>query len=51
MKEIKILPKKRWEVIFQSSDWKVGIYVPELKSFKEITYLEKHDKPELFYLV
>lgn len=49
--EIEIKPKKRWEVIFQSYGWRAGIYVPENTSLQEVSYLEKHDKPELFYLI
>ncbi len=52
MQEIEIKPKGRWEVVFREADkWQCGIYVPEFTSIEEITWLEKHDAPELFYLV
>lgn len=52
MKEIAVKGDKRWRVVFKDSDrWLCGIYVPEFKSKKEITYLERHDGPEMFYLI
>ena len=52
MEIIKISPGKRWEVVFRDNDnWQVGIYFPEYTSREQIDVLEKHDAPELFYLV
>ncbi|MCD6196378.1 MAG: hypothetical protein J7J82_06305 [Staphylothermus sp.] len=52
MKVLNISPKSRWEVIFKDNDhWQAGIYVPENTSREDIKYLEKHDAPELFYLI
>jgi len=47
-----VAPRGRWEVVFRDSDrWQVGVYVPEYTSIGDIVVLEKHDAPELFYLV
>jgi len=47
-----LAPRGRWEVVFRDSDrWQVGVYVPEYTSIGEVVMLEKHDAPELFYLV
>jgi len=52
MEIIRISPRKRWEVVFRDNDnWQVGIYFPEYTSREQIDVLEKHDAPELFYLV
>jgi len=51
MIKINIKPEKRWDVVYETSNWRVGIYVPENTSINDVNYLEKHDKPELFYLV
>ncbi len=52
MKIIDIMPKSRWEVVFKDNDnWQAGIYVPEHTSRGDIKLLEKHDSPELFYLI
>ncbi|RLG72997.1 MAG: hypothetical protein DRO23_09675 [Thermoprotei archaeon] len=49
---IPIKPKQRWEVVFKDNNrWQCGIYVPEFTSKDQVTWLEKHDGPELFYLV
>ncbi|MEM2180369.1 MAG: hypothetical protein QXP32_06100 [Nitrososphaeria archaeon] len=43
---------KRWNVVFKDDyRWQCGIYVPEYSSKDEVTYIEKHDGPELFYLI
>ncbi len=50
--KIPIRPKRRWEVVFKDNNrWQCGIYVPEFTSREQIAWLEKHDGPELFYLV
>jgi len=47
-----LAPRGRWEVVFRDSDrWQVGVYVPEYTSIGDVVVLEKHDAPELFYLV
>lgn len=52
MKIINISPKERWKVVFKDNNyWQIGIYVPEYTSRDNIKNLEKHDGPELFYLV
>ena len=49
---ISIRGEKRWEVVFKENDrWQCGIYVPENTSLDDITFLEKHNAPELFVLV
>lgn len=50
--KIPVKPKQRWEVIFRENNkWQCGIYVPEFTSKNQITFLEKHNVPEFFYLV
>jgi len=50
--KIPIRPRQRWEVVFKDNNrWQCGIYVPEFTSRDQIVWLEKHDGPELFYLV
>ncbi len=52
MEIIRLSPKQRWEIVFRDNDnWQVGIYSPEYTSREQIDVLEKHDAPELFYLV
>ena len=52
MIELKLVPRGRWEVLFTDDGrWRLGIYRPENESLSDIKYLEKHDVPELFYLV
>jgi hypothetical protein len=51
MRELKLKGKKRWEVLFREGNWLVGLYCPERASREEVQELEKHDFPELFYLV
>lgn len=42
----------RWSVIFRDNKrWQCGLYVPEYTSKEQVKCLEKHDGPELFYLV
>jgi len=49
---IDVAPRSRWEVVFRDSDrWQVGVYVPEYTSIRDVEVMEKHDAPELFYLV
>lgn len=50
--EIPIKPRGRWEVVFKDDNaWQCGIYVPENTSLNDVKFLEKHDAPELFYLI
>ncbi|ABL77425.1 cupin domain-containing protein [Thermofilum pendens] len=43
---------ERWTVAYRENDkWQVGIYIPENASLREVTVLEKHDRPELFVLL
>ena len=52
MKIIDISSKERWKVVFEDPGrWRIGLYKPEFKSLEEISYLEKHDRPELFLLL
>lgn len=52
MKTIELSSRQRWRVVFKCNKyWQVGIYVPEYTSRNQIKVLEKHDSPELFYLV
>lgn len=49
---IKIKPTTTWQEIFKDEGkWLSGLYVPEFTSREEIEYLEKHEAPELFYLI
>lgn len=49
---IEIEAKRRWEVVFRDGDsWQLGVYVPENESIDDVKILEKHDCPEMFYLV
>lgn len=51
MRELKLKGGKRWEVLFKEGNWLVGLYCPEHTSKEQVEVLEKHDFPELFYLV
>jgi len=51
MRELKLRGGKRWEVLFREGNWLVGLYCPEHASREQVEVLEKHDFPELFYLV
>lgn len=52
MKVLDVSPRSRWEVVLRDNDhWQAGIYVPENTSRSDIRFLEKHDAPELFYLI
>ncbi|RLG79630.1 MAG: hypothetical protein DRO40_12520 [Thermoprotei archaeon] len=52
MKIINVIPRQRWEIVFRDNDsWQAGIYYPEYISREEIDILEKHNVPELFYLI
>jgi hypothetical protein len=43
---------ERWKVLFRDKNvWLAGLYVPEFTHRDEISLLEKHDAPELFYLI
>ncbi|MGQ9515435.1 MAG: hypothetical protein ACUVTL_10400 [Thermoproteota archaeon] len=43
---------KEWKVIARdSSSWACGIYTPKNRSIDDVKFLEKHDCPELFYLL
>ncbi|MBN1533188.1 MAG: hypothetical protein JXA20_11035 [Spirochaetes bacterium] len=40
----------RWHVPFRDDGfWRVGVYAPEFRSPEEITQLERHTCPELFF--
>jgi len=42
----------RWNVVFKDEErWQCGIYVPENSDRSQIKRMEKHDGPELFYLI
>ncbi|NAZ24724.1 MAG: hypothetical protein GU357_03020 [Thermofilum sp.] len=52
MKVIEANSKERWQVVFREENkWQVGIYIPENTSLEEVAVLEKHNRPELFFLV
>ncbi|MEM2154805.1 MAG: hypothetical protein QXY76_07820 [Nitrososphaeria archaeon] len=52
VQEIALEGSGRWFVVFKDNNrWQCGIYVPEYFSKDEVAYIEKHDGPELFYLV
>lgn len=52
MEIIKLIPRQRWRIVFRYNDnWQAGIYFPEYISMEQINFLEKHDSPELFYLI
>ena len=52
MEVIEVKAKRRWEVVFRDGDcWQLGIYVPENESIDDIKVLERHDCPEMFYLI
>jgi len=52
MIKIELKSDVRWIVKFrENNNWQLGLYRPEFKSKDEIDKLEKHDAPELFYLV
>jgi len=51
MKELSLKGEERWRVLFREGKWLVGLYVPENRKREEVTKLERHDHPELFYLV
>lgn len=51
MKELSLKGEERWRVLFREGKWLVGLYVPENHKREEVTKLERHDYPELFYLV
>lgn len=53
IKRINLSERKRfrWRVLFDEGSWILGMYRPEYKSRDEISQLEKHDHPELFYLI
>ena len=41
-----------WKVAFRDEGkWLFGLYSPENTSLEEVDFLEKHDGPELFYLM
>ena len=52
IKEVPIKFTKEWRVIAKDErSWACGIYVPKNRSVEDIRFLEKHDCPELFYLI
>jgi len=52
IKEAPIRFAKEWRVIAKDKrSWACGIYVPKNRSIGDIRFLEKHDCPELFYLI
>ncbi len=48
MIEIPIYTGSRWRVVFKTKGWQCGIYRPEFTSVEDITYLERHNRPEVF---
>ena len=41
-----------WKVAFKDEGkWLLGLYSPENTSLEDVDFLEKHDGPELFYLM
>jgi len=49
---LEVKAKQRWKVVFKDKPhWQLGIYVPENEDFGNIRFLEKHNCPEMFYLV
>lgn len=45
-------PPCRWQVVCgDDGHWRVGLYSPEFSSLDEISELEQHSCPELFWLV
>jgi hypothetical protein len=52
IKQAPIAFAKEWKVLAKDkSSWACGIYVPKCRSIMDLRYLEKHDCPELFYLI
>ena len=52
IKKIPMTGEKLWEVKFREEpNWLLGLYSPDLRSRAEVRKLEKHDVPELFFLV
>jgi len=52
IREAPITFAKEWKVIAKDKrSWACGIYVPKSRSIGDLRYLEKHDCPELFYLI
>jgi len=52
IKEAPITFTKEWRVIAKDKrSWACGIYAPKNRSVGDIGFLEKHDCPELFYLI
>jgi len=52
IKETPITSAKEWKVIAKDKrSWACGIYAPKNRSVGDIRFLEKHDCPELFYLI
>lgn len=53
VKKIGLLERKRgrWNVLFDEGSWIMGVYKPEFTRRDEIKELEKHNFPEMFYLV
>ncbi|RLF21703.1 MAG: hypothetical protein DRN15_05440 [Thermoprotei archaeon] len=49
---IKIEVLERWRVVYKEDEkWQCGIYSPEFSSKEEVSYLERHNAPELFLLI
>ena len=43
---------ERWKVHFKDEgNWLLGVWIPEFSSREEVSYLERHEKPELFLLL
>jgi hypothetical protein len=50
--KVSLESRKRWDIIFRDEGrWLCGLYVPEHTSREQVKRLERHEGPELFYLV
>ncbi|MBO3803125.1 MAG: hypothetical protein JTT11_04520 [Candidatus Brockarchaeota archaeon] len=52
IREAPVKAVREWKVIARDGrSWACGIYAPKNRSAEEVKFLEKHDCPELFYLL
>jgi hypothetical protein len=52
IKEAPVKAIREWKVIARDGrSWACGIYAPKNRSVEDVKFLEKHDCPELFYLL
>jgi hypothetical protein len=52
IKEVPVNFDKEWRVIARDGhSWACGIYTPKNRKIDDIRFLEKHNCPELFYLL